>query len=88
MTTLHNLTPKELKKKKKFDPEGSGYDYQTALKNNMEPKNAHWSSREAKTGVLLKGKKHTTWNKLVKGEEVAGYEIYKKNGRYYSRKKK
>ena len=49
----------------------------------------HWSSREPKTGRLLKGRKHKTWNKTVEGERKAGYEIYKgKDGFYYSRKKK
>ena len=81
---------KALKKKMKFDPEGSGYDYDTAEKAGMKPDSTgHWSSREPKSGRILKGRKHKTWNKTVKGEQKAGYEIYKgKDGYYYSRKKK
>ena len=76
-------------KKKKFDPEGSGYDYDSAKKYGMtrDEKTKHWQSREPKTGLLLKGRGHKTWHKTVTGEEKAGYEIYKKDGRYYSKKK-
>ena len=48
----------------------------------------HGSSRDPETGMLLKGMKHKTADLMLKGEEEAGMEIYKKNGRYYSRKKK
>jgi hypothetical protein len=72
-----------------FDPEGSGYDYDTAKRAGMKPdKTGHWSSREPKSGLILKGRKHKTWHLTVQGEKEAGYEIYKKNGRYYSRPKK
>ena len=81
---------KALKKKVKFDPEGDGYDYETAAKYGIKPdKDGHWQSREPKTGRLLKGRKHETWHHTVQGEKEAGYEIYKgKDGHYYSRKKK
>ena len=77
-------------KYKKFDPEGSGYDYESAEKAGIKPDaTGHWQSRDPKTGLLLKGKNHETWHKTVKGEAEAGYEIYKgEDGRYYSRKKK
>jgi hypothetical protein len=73
-----------------FDPEGSGYDYETARKLGLKPdKTGHWPSRDAKSGLLLKGRAHETWHKTVAGEASAGYEIYKGlTGRYYSRKKK
>ena len=79
--------------KKKFDPEGSGYDYESARKAGVYPKlhadtRLHWQSREPKSGLLLKGRKHKTWHLLEEGERKAGYEIYKKKGRYYSRPKK
>ena len=32
----------------------------------------HSSSRDYRTGLLLKGKKHETWDKLLRGEEEAG----------------
>ena len=77
------------KELRKFDPEGSGYDYETARKSGMKPDDTgHWSSREPKTGQILKGRKHKTYSKTVKGEANAGFEIYQgANGRYYSRKK-
>ncbi|KKK75175.1 hypothetical protein LCGC14_2876380, partial [marine sediment metagenome] len=34
-----------------------------------------------------KGKGHETWPKTVAGEKAAGFEIYKQDERYYSRKK-
>lgn len=73
-----------------FDPEGSGYDTETALEYGFKPdETGHWQSRIPQTGLLLKGRGHETWHKTVKGEEDAGYEIYKgKDGRYYSRKRK
>jgi len=72
-----------------FNPEGDGYDYDTAKKSGMKPdKHGHWGSRDRKTGLLLKGRKHKTWNKLVKGEGKAGYRIFKKGKRYYSEPKK
>ncbi len=74
---------------KKFDPEGSGYDAETAAKLGFKPDvTGHWQSRDPNTGLLLKGRGHKTWYKTVRGEKAAGYEIYKgKDGRYYSRKK-
>jgi len=68
-----------------FDPEGSGYDYKTAIKDRVLPKRGHWSSRNPKTGQILKGRKHRTHKKTVKGEKKAGYRIIKgKDGKYYS----
>lgn len=76
-------------KSESFDPEGSGYDYETAQKYGMKPDaTGHWSSREPDTGQILKGRKHETFHLTEKGEEEAGYEIYKgKNGKYYSKPK-
>jgi len=73
-----------------FDPEGEGYDDETATKYGLkpDPKTKHWQSRIPETGLLLKGRKHKTWNLLEKGEKEAGYEIYKHtDGRYYSKPK-
>ena len=81
-------------KKVQFDPEGTGYDYDSATKYGIEPsiqgdKKPHWQSRVPSTGLLLKGKKHETWDLLEQGEREAGYEIYKQeDGRYYSRPRK
>ncbi|MHC4278428.1 MAG: hypothetical protein ACYSTI_14090, partial [Planctomycetota bacterium] len=39
-----------------FDPEGSGYDYQTAEEAGITPdENKHWPSLDARTGMVLKG---------------------------------
>lgn len=78
-----------LKEQKTFDPEGSGYDYESAEKYGIEPDElGHWQSRVPETGLILKGKRHETFNKTIKGEEEAGYEIYKgADGRYYSKPK-
>jgi len=48
----------------------------------------HWPSRDPNTGLLLKGRKHDTWDKLVKGEADAGYRIYQdpETKRYKSEK--
>lgn len=77
-------------KKKKFDPEGDDYDYDTAKAAGMGPdETGHWSSREPRSGKLLKGRAHPTWSKTEQGERDAGYEITKESdGRYYSRPKK
>lgn len=72
----------------KFDPEGSGYDDETAKKYNLQKdETGHMQSRIPETGLLLKGKNHPTWHLTEKGEAEAGYEIYKnpEDGRYYSK---
>ncbi len=71
-----------------FDPEGSGYDMETAKASGLkpDPDTGHWPSRDPKTGLLLKGKTHETWNLLEEGERKAGYDIFKaSDGRYYSK---
>lgn len=71
---------------KKFDPEGEDYDYETAQEAGMGPSDTgHWPSREPKTGMLLKGRKHPTWMLTEEAEQKAGMEIFKRAGRYYSR---
>ena len=73
----------------RFDPEGDGYDYESARAAGIKPdKTGHWASRNPKTGMLLKGRKHKTWPLTVEGEKKAGYKIQKdKDGRYYSQPK-
>lgn len=68
-----------------FDPEGTGYDYESAKRYGIEPdETGHWPSRVPETGLLLKGRKHETWYKTLAGEKKAGYSIEKRDGRYYS----
>ena len=71
-----------------FDPEGSGYDYNSARKSGLKrDETGHYSSRNPVTGQILKGKKHPTFHKTVAGEKAAGYEMYKgDDGKYFSRK--
>ena len=74
-------------KKKVFDAEGEGYDYESAEQYDIKPDTTgHWPSRIPETGLLLKGAKHPTWYKTKEGEARAGYKIYKRAGRYYSKK--
>lgn len=71
--------------RKKFDPEGSGYDYESAKKAGLKPgRDGHWPSREPRSGLVLKGRKHPTYKKALHADERLGYEHKKKNGRYYS----
>jgi hypothetical protein len=76
--------------KKKFDPEGDDYDYETAKKHGIKPdETGHWQSREPKTGQILKGRSHPTYSLTEVGEADAGYEIKRgKNRKYYSNKKR
>jgi len=48
----------------------------------------HSSSRDPETGLILKGKRHKTFNKTVEAESRLGFEITKKGNRYYSNKPK
>lgn len=49
----------------------------------------HWPSRSPKTGQILKGRGHKTFNLTEEGEKAAGYEIIKSDdGRYYSHPKR
>ena len=72
----------------KFDSEGSGYDYAAARACDLKPdETGHWPSRCPKTGQLLKGKKHKTWNLLEQSEREMNYTIFKgEDGKYYSEK--
>ena len=68
-----------------FDPEGYGYDYDTAKEAGLSPdETGHWPSRDPRTGLILKGRGHETWDLTEKGEMDAGYQIIKQNGRYMS----
>ena len=64
---------------------GSDYDYFNAHPENM-PNNtdSHWTSRNPKTGQLLKSPNHPTYDLLVDGEKSQGYKIIKIGDREYS----
>lgn len=72
----------------RFDPEGIGYDYATAAKYGMNRDiSGHMGSLaplgETK-GLVLKGRKHPTWDLMVDVERQRGYRVVKVDGRYYS----
>lgn len=79
-----------IKKKRKFNPEGSGYDYESARKAGLRvDETGHWPSRAPQSGQILKGRGHKTYGLTVQGEAKAGYEIYKApSGKYFSRPKR
>jgi hypothetical protein len=88
--------------KLKFDPEGEGYDYDTAKAGGLGPdgtdeNEGHWGSvtrasedDRKKFGlpeesyVILKGRKHETWDKAEESEGARGSKIVKHGERYYS----
>jgi len=82
---LAQQTARHAVSRKEFNPEGNGYDYQTAIAFGYGPdRTGHWPSR-APNGQILKGRKHPTYAKTVSGEKNAGYVIRKmSDGRYYS----
>jgi len=85
-------------KEKKFNAEESDYDYVTAEASGMKPDNTgHWGSvtnasiedkkkykLPDESYIILKGKKHRTWNLMEKAEEERGFKIVKHGDRYYS----
>ena len=71
----------------KFDPEGIGYDLETAVAAGLtpDPQNGHWPSRHPDTGQVLKGRQHPTWDLAEQADRQLGYAITKgKDGKYYS----
>ena len=74
-----------------FDPEGKGYDYAGAgfdvIRNPVTKK---MSSRNPRTGQMLKGQKHETAILSRLADDKAGYLQAKlfPRGKYYSYKKK
>ena len=70
-----------------FDPEGTGYDSDTAREAGLEPdETGHWGSLDPRTGMLLKGMKHKTIQKTIDVERKLGNKIVKRGKRYYSTK--
>ena len=68
------------------------YNLKGAYEGGLEPvllDNGKYNlqSRRPDTGEILKGEGHHTWDLMVKGEEEAGYELYKNEGKWFSRKK-
>jgi len=71
--------------KNAFDPEADGYDYMLARNAKLGPdRTGHWPSLDPRTGMVLKGRNHPTWDLMLQEEERLGNEIVFKNGRYFS----
>ena len=77
--------------KHNFDPEGTGYDYYTALNEGITPSlesdgEYHWSTRAPITGQILNGIKHPTTQLAIEKDAELGYYIGQssRNGRFYS----
>ena len=61
-----------------FDPEGSGYDYSTAIANNLKPDaEGKWPSIVPETGQVLKGRNHPTFDQTIASEARLGNDIFK-----------
>jgi hypothetical protein len=75
---------KEARIQKKY-----GYNYAGAKEAGLEPdETGHWPSRRPDTGEILKGRRHPTIARTKAGEKAAGYKMYRKDGKMYSRRKK
>lgn len=68
------------------DFNSSEYDYFNAHPSNAPTKEKeHWTSRNPKTGRLLKREDHPTFDLMIEGEKQAGYKIIRGyNGELYS----
>lgn len=79
-------------KKVAFDPEGEDYDYETAKAAGLAPQEedgpnkGHWPSRDPRTGMQLKGRKHKTFDVAIEEDAKLGYKLQKKGSRYYTSK--
>ena len=61
-------TPKQVENK--FDPEGDGYDFETANRYGIKPdESGHYQSRVPETGMILKGRKHPTFDKTIEADK-------------------
>ncbi len=69
-----------------FDPEGLGYDDITAADAGMtRNETGHMGSLDPRTGMVLKGRQHETWSKMLEAEQGLGNMIeQREDGRYYS----
>lgn len=68
-----------------FNPEGSGFDLKTFRESGGVPdETGHMGSLDPRTGMILKGRKHPTFQKTLEEEARRGNKIIKKNGRFFS----
>tara|TARA_R110002167_G_scaffold52586_5_gene151672 strand:- start:6464 stop:9292 length:2829 start_codon:yes stop_codon:yes gene_type:complete len=71
----------------KFDPNSKDYDDATAADAGLErDETGHMGSLDPRTGMVLKGRLHPTWDKMYWAEKDLGNTVVKAtDGRYYSR---
>ncbi|MFZ5784002.1 MAG: hypothetical protein ACOY4R_27705 [Pseudomonadota bacterium] len=73
-----------------FDPEGDGYDYAGARAAGLMPEMAddgrpHWPSRDPRSGMMLKGRRHRTYPLALEADRAMGLDEFKgSDGRYYT----
>ena len=74
--------------KDEYDNPDHYYDYITAEKagNMYDPKTKHWSSRDSRTGMILKNPKHPTFDMAIREDMSSGYSPYidSSTGRYFT----
>lgn len=74
--------------KDEYDNPDHYYDYITAEKaeNMYDPKTKHWSSRDPRTGMILKNPKHPTFDRAIREDMSSGYSPYidSSTGRYFT----
>jgi len=76
------------KNKNKFDPEGAGYDHETAKEFGLVPDAlGNMPAVFFETGMILYGKLNHRFKRIVALEEYKGNKIVKKKKRYYSEEK-
>ncbi len=72
-------------RRKPFDPEGRGFDHASAARAGLKAnKGGHFPSRVPETGLILKGRRHPTFNKTVAAEKRLGFTIRKRGKRFFS----
>lgn len=78
--------PRRSSKPSVFDPEGNGFDFDTARAVGLQPdENGNWPGRDPRTGLLFQGRKSAAWDQTLSEEAAEGYEVKKgTDGRYYS----
>lgn len=69
-----------------FNPEGTGYDILTAIAAGLKRNSSgHMGSLDPRTGQVLKGRKHPTFDLMLKEENRLGNLVFKApDKRYYS----
>ena len=64
--------------KSDYDNPKQYYDYNTAeeIPDMYDPKTKHWSSRDPRTGMILKNPKHPTFKLALEEDRKLGYTPY------------